>query len=114
MIHYTSELLGMLTIKQGERKYKIQIRRGNCLAVFLYVYKIENPSDPKRPWMHQLFTFYNDESHLKRCIKNRGCMFDDKVVSIRLNVYYKESMTLLKHMARCGYKVTCYYKEPKK
>lgn len=115
MITYTSEMLGTLTIRHDERRYRIQIRRGNCLAVFIHERKIEEwEAGYKRGRVvHSLYLFYNDEQHLKRCIKQFGDMFDDEVVSIRLNTYYKESLVLARHMARCGHRVTLYYQEPK-
>ena len=115
MIHYTSERLGTLTIKRGEKKYKIQIRRGgNCLAVFVNVYREENPSDKKHPWVHQLYMFFNDENHIKNIMKEfNNDLLGDDVFRVELNTYYKESMTLIKYMTRCGYHVYAYYKEPK-
>lgn len=38
----------------------------------------------------------------------------DKVTKVKLNLFYKESKTLLKYMVRDGLKVECYYKEPNK
>lgn len=114
MIHYSSERLGTLVIKQGESKYKVQIRRGNCLAVFIYVYKNEkNPEEGK--YIHQLYSFFNDEQHMKNIIKNVDDhkLFGDDVVRVELNTYYKEAMTIAKYMARCGYRTILYYKEPK-
>ena len=115
MISYTSELLGKLTIRQNGRRYGIQIRRGNCLAVFIHVRKMETweKGYEKGRYWHSLYNFFVDEQHLKRCIERCGDMFDDEIVSIRLNTYYKESMTLARYMTRCGHRVTLYYKQPK-
>lgn len=108
MINYTSERLGTLYIKRDGKKYAIQIRRGNCLAVFVYVYR------QNKKWLHQLYNFFNDEEHIKNIIKNcNGDLFDDEVVSVELNTYYyKDVMKLIKHMAKCKYNINCYYKEP--
>ena len=116
MVHYTSELLGVLKIRQGENCFKIQIRRGgNCLAVFIHERKMEEwETGYKRGRViHSLYLFYNDARHIERIIKQFGDMLDDEVVSVRLNTYYKESFTLARYMTRCGHKVTLYYKEPK-
>ena len=116
MVHYTSELLGVLKIRQGENCFKIEIRRGgNCLAVLIHVRKMVEgePGYKKGLYMHSLYVFYNNEEHIKRCIKEYGDMLDDEVVSVRLNTYYKESFVLARYMTRCGHKVTLYYKEPK-
>lgn len=123
-LNYYPTMLGTLVIKQpkyenGEHvadkngkplynKYKIQIRQGNCLAVFIYAYKKEGQ------WWHQLYTFFNDEQHVKNIIKNCDHLFSDEVVSIELNMYYKESKKLLNLLIKAGYKVTCYYEQPKK
>lgn len=111
MIHYTSEVLGELVIREDGKKFKISIRRGgNCLAVFIYAYK----KDGK--WWHQLWSFFDDVTHIKRMITNRDGRVWDKdldVVRVRLNTYYKESMTIAKYMAKSGYKTELYYKEIK-
>ena len=114
MISYTSEVLGELVIRENNEKYKISIRRGNCLAVFIYAYK----KDGK--WWHQLWSFFNDVTHIKCMMTNRDGRVWDKdldVIRVRLNAYYKESMTIAKYMAKSGYKTELYYevqKEEKK
>lgn len=35
-IRYNKNVMGTITIKQGENKFKVQIRQGNCLAVFIF------------------------------------------------------------------------------
>lgn len=125
-IIYNSNVMGIVTIAQQRkdedkpRKYKIQIRQGNCLAVFLYVYKKENPEDPKKCWVHQLVNFLGDEQHLKNIVKEQKTdvfawmLSADWIDKIELNLYYKESNTLLKYMVRDGLKVQCYYKKEDK
>ena len=140
-IQYNGTTIGRLTICQARReknddgkyvevkdekgrtvynKYPIQIRDGNCMAIFLHIYKQEKPEDPERPWVHSLQSVIIDEQHLKNVIKDRkeGSVFEyilnGKLKNIRLNIYYKNMLTLAKYMTRDGLKVTCYYKEPKK
>jgi len=125
MLHYYSSKLGTITIVQQRgdevkpRKFKIDIRQGNCLAVFVYVYKEEHPQNPKLPWVHQLVTYFNDERSLKYSIKCNGekpfenIFSAKKIEKVRLNLFYKESKVLLKYMVRNGLKVECYYKEEK-
>ena len=140
-IQYNGTTIGTLTLCQAKRvknengeyvevkdekgrtvynKFPIQIRYGNCLAIFLHIYKKENPENPERPWVHQLQSFIIDEDHLKNVIKDRkdGNVFEyilnGKLKNIRLNIYYKDMLTLARYMTRDGLKVTCYYKEPKK
>lgn len=101
------------------KKFPIQIRDSNCMATFLHVYKEKEPLDPKRPWIHVLVMFFMDEQHLKRCLKSDGreqtfeSIFGGKLKNIRLNIYYKNMLTLAKYMIRDGLKVTCYYQKPK-
>lgn len=140
-IQYNGTVIGRLTLCQARReksddgkyvevkdekgrtvynKFPIQIRYGNCLAIFLHIYKKENPENPERPWVHQLQSFIIDEDHLKNVIKARkdGNVFEyilnGKPKNIRLNIYYKDMLTLARYMTRDGLRVTCYYKEPKK
>ena len=120
---YNSTTIGKLTIEQefgGERhRFNLQIRQGNCLAVIIYVRKAtpeELEKNPDGKWYHQLHMFYANEQHLKNIMKDYGKALDemDKVIKCELNMYYKENYTLLKYFVKSGYKVTCYYKEPKK
>ena len=105
--------------RQVYNKFKIQIRASNCMACFLHISKIDNPKNPKMCWRHQLVAFFADERHLKNCMKDykkdafKG-IFSGELRNIKLNIYYKEMLTLAKYMARDGLNVTCYYKEPKK
>ena len=115
MIHYNGTKLGELVIRQNGKRFKIEIRQGNCLAVFVHIRKLKEGDEGYKRGMyrHTLYMFFGDETHLKRCCKEmKGDLFGDEVVSVKLNIYYKESMTLLKYMARCGYRTEAYYKKP--
>lgn len=137
---YTGTTIGTLTLcqpvreKQGDQyvekkdekgrtvynKFDIQIRASNCLMCAIEVHKVDNPANPKMCWRHTLVSFFADEQHLKNCRKDykEGCfftgLFSGELRNIKLNIYYKEMLTLAKYMTRDGLKVTCYYKEPKK
>lgn len=101
--------MGTITIKQGENKFKIQIRQGNCLAVFIRVGKQDDGT-----YLHTLMQFFSNEEHLKRICKSvdngeeKAPIFYD-VKNMKLNMRYKECATLLKHLVK-HYKITCYYK----
>ena len=104
--------------RNGEsHKFEIQIREGNCLAVFLYVYKNEHPTDPSKPWVHQLVNFLSDTQHLRNIVKSQKkdvfsyILSADSIESVKLNLFYKESNTLLKYMVKDGLTVECFYKE---
>lgn len=109
---YWEHRMGTLTIHQKQNEkvktFKINIYMGNCLAVMLYEKKDENGEE-----MYQLYNFFIDENDLKRRFKGCHKLIWDEVVSIRLNLYYKECQTLLKYFTKEGHKVICYYKEPK-
>ena len=125
-VRYFKTTIGTFTVVQqneGEdtpRRYKIQIRQGNCLAVFLNVRKVEDAPDPAKPWYHDMICFFVDDAHIKRCFKGYKSgdrfksIFAGKITNIKLNMFYKENTTLLKHFVRDGYRVQCYYKEVKK
>ena len=103
MITYTEELLGKIQIKQKENVFNIEIRRGNCLAVFIHIGKNKNSEI-----IHTLYNFFADEKHIKNIIKHDKKVIYDEVLEINLNMFYKESYTLLKYFLESGYKVLCY------
>ena len=122
-LRYSGVTMGTVTIRQQKEMedetkrdltFKIQIRQGNCLGVLIHVRKNPDSKGKDDRYIHTLYSFFGDEQHLKNMMKNEGRIFWDEVVSIRLNMYYKECATMLKYMTRAGHKVTCYYKEPKK
>lgn len=121
-IHYSGKTIGTFTLVQKRqdeekpRKYNIQIRKSNCLMCAIHVYKFDNPDNPKLCWRHELVCVFMDEPHLKRCLKDEhfSSYFYGEVTNIKLNIYHKEMMTLLKYLVRDGLKVKCYYKEDKK
>lgn len=125
-INYSGTTMGTFTLVQKRddeatpRKYKIQLRKSNCLACFMHIAKIENKENPKMCWRHTLVMFFADEQHLKNCMKEEGRdnfferVFDGKLENIKLNLYHKECNTLLKYMVRDGLEVKCYYKEDNK
>lgn len=116
MLRYNATTIGTIKVKQElnnlSHTMTLQIRQGNCLAVVIWERKAtaeENAENPKAKYFHELYTFYADEQHLKNILKNEGQVLFDKVLSIKLNMYFKECSTLLKYFVRSGYKVTCYY-----
>lgn len=119
---YNGTTIGKIVIEQGfkdepKQRFTLQIRQGNCLAVVIHVRKSTKEELAKHPgakYYHSLYTFFGDEQHLKNMLKNEGTVLFDDVVSIELNMFYKENYTLLKYFVKSGYKVKCYYKEPQK
>lgn len=104
-------------ITYGEVKVKnhdgricnVKIHWANALCAFVYHYKDENGVK-----MAQLWNFLVDTQHIKNIMKEFKTLLGEDVVSVKLNVYYKEAQQLVKPMAQSGYKVSVYYKEPKK
>lgn len=121
MLRYNGTTIGTIVIKQHhgdeDYKYKLQIRQGNCLAVIIWVRKStpeELKKNPEGKWFHSLFTFFADEQHCKNIMKEyKDIMMGEKVIDIKLNLYYKECNTLLKYFVKSGHNVRCYYEEPK-
>ena len=113
-LSYNGTTIGKIVIKQGENKFHLQIRQGNCLAVIINVRKADEEELKEHPdgkCIHTLYTFYADEQHLKNMLKEYGNVLADEVVSIELNMFYKENYTLLKYFVKSGYKVKCCYKD---
>lgn len=102
MINYSKVKLGTLVIDQNGQEFKIQIRQGNCLAVFIYV-RLEDDH-----YMHTLYGFFTDVTHLKNIVKEHEKPFLDEVKKIRLNMRYKECYILLRELVK-HYTVECYY-----
>lgn len=104
---------GEVKVKGADGKHvcNVKIHPANALCAFIYHYKNE-----KGEKMAQLWNFLADTQHVKNIMKNCSdhTLLGTSVVSVKLNVYYKEAQQLVKPMAQSGYKVTCYYKEPKK
>ena len=98
--------MGKLTIRQKGKKCNVNIYSGNALAIFICEYK---QNDEER---YVLYNFFADKKHCDNIIKNhKRLFFDDEVVSIELNLFYKSAQTLLKILVENGYEVRCYYKE---
>ena len=95
------------------KKWKVQYHPANCdLGAFIYHYKNENGVA-----MASLWTFLNDKQHVNNIMKDTcfgGTLFGDEVYKVRLNVYFKQARAIVEACAKSGYKVECYYKEPKR
>ena len=96
--------------KTDNRLVTVKIHWANALCAFIHHYKNE-----KGEKMVQLISFFADEQHIKNCEKSYGDPLDifmGEIVSVKLNLFYKESRTLLKHIVK-HHEVKCYYKEEK-
>lgn len=100
--------MGKLTVRQKGKKFNVNIYSGNALAIFICEYK-QNDEE-----IYVMYNFFADKKHCDNIIKNhKRLFFDDEVVSIELNLFYKKSaQTLLKILVENGYEVRCYYKKP--
>ena len=95
--------------KETSKKFDINIYKGNCLAIFINEYKDAETSED----MYTLYTFFSDKKHVSNILKDNKKLFWDEVVSIELNLFFKDARTLLDIFVKQGYKVKCYYKEIK-
>lgn len=114
MIRYDSTTIGTMVLKQGGKRFKLQIRKGNCLAVIIYVRKLtenEMIENTGSKYMHTLYDFYLDGKHLSKRLKKEGDVLGKDIVDVELNLFYEESQTLLKYFVKSGHKIKCYYKE---
>jgi hypothetical protein len=93
----------------GSKICTVKIHPANALCAFIHHYKAETGEK-----MAQLWNFLGDKQHIKNIMKQYPTLLGEDVVSVKLNVYYENARTLIEPMCKSGYKVTCYYKEPKK
>lgn len=112
-VNYNIEY-GTIKVKSAADEKKllpVKIHQMNGLAAFIYHYK-----DDDGQKMAQLWMFLGDMQHVNNIMKNSDdhTLLGTSVVSCKLNVYYKEARQLIEPMCKSGYKVECYYKEPKK
>ena len=103
---------GEVKVKSYDWKstFKVKIHYANCLCAFIRHYKNVNGVRMASLWM-----FISDVATANRIIKDSAdhTLLGTDVVSVKLNVYYKEARELIVPMCKSGYKVSCYYKEPK-
>ena len=93
-------------------KWKVKYHPANCdLGAFICHTKNE-----KGEKVAVLWTFLDDAQHVKNIMKDSSDhkLFGDSVDKVKLNVYYKQARAIIEACAKSGYKVSCYYKEPKK
>lgn len=91
-------------------KWKVKYHPANCeYGAFIYHYKKEDGTK-----MASLWSFLDDKQHVRNIMKNEGNLLGNNVDKVKLNVYYKEARAIIEACAKSGYKVECYYKEPKK
>ena len=89
---------------------KVNIYNANCLGALIYEFK-ENDKE-----MYDFFGFWNDITHLKRClglVKDYDNLYKDKIIKIKLNAFYEENLVIAKYFAKANFKVELYYKEIK-
>lgn len=103
---------GELTLTQEQdgqqRNYKINIYWCNGLAAFIHEYKKEDGTE-----MCQLLTFFDNKKHVENLIKDKVKLFIGKLSKISLNMWYEDNQHVLNYFLKMGYRVQCYYKEPK-
>lgn len=106
---------GSIKVKSAADEKKlvtIKFHPANC-ACGAFIHHCKDSNGVKKA---ALFSFLDDEKHIRNIMKN-SCdhtLLGGSVVSVRLNVYYKQARMIVEACAKSGYKVQCYYKEPKK
>lgn len=113
-VNYNIEY-GSIKVKSASDEKKlvtVKFHPANCeVGAFIYHYTDQNGTK-----MAQLWNFLVDKQHIRNIMKNTSdhTLLGTSVVSVRLNVYYKQARMIVEECAKSGYKVECYYKEPKK
>lgn len=98
-------VMGELTLKQGENKFKIHICASNAVCAFIYKHK-----DEKGDEWYDLQGFLADKKHVDNLIKNKVELFYGEVTKVKLNLAYDNCKEILRYFTRMGVKVECYYK----
>lgn len=98
-----SDKMGKITIKQKETTFYVNIYTGNALAIFISEFELDGEEH------FFLYNFFADKAHCDNIIKNSKRLFTDEVVSIELNLCYKNAQKLLDIFVKNGYRVLCYY-----
>ena len=123
-INYSGITIATMTLKQTHKndgktyRYRLEMRRANCLCCIISVTKNEKKEGEKQTWTHQLMFFAGDETHMKRICNAekegglKGCFWGE-LENIKFNLYYEECRKLIKYFTQAGYKVTAFWKEPK-
>ncbi len=96
--------MGHFTLTQGESKYQIWFCHANALCAMMYFYD-ETDKDGNKTPMVQVYAFFNDMAHAKRCVKDgffEGCS-DFHFVAKELD---SQMWRLVKLLADNGIKVT--------
>lgn len=84
------EKVGEATFEQKGKEYTISLYKGNAFLIFINEYK-ETDSEGVEHNMYNLYSFFCDEAHAKRCLgltKGTDNMFNDeycRLTKIRLN-----------------------------
>lgn len=105
--------MGKMVIEQQsmkdekKRRFTITICEANCMAAFIHISKNDEGKT-----LHTLYMFLGDKTHARNIVKDYGTLFADKVISIELNMAFRESKQLLDVLVKDGHKVKCYYKKP--
>ena len=89
MIRYDSTTIGTMVLKQGGKRFKLQIRKGKCLAVIIYVRKLtdeEMLENQGSKYMHTLYDFYLDGKHLSKRLKKEGDVLGKDIVDVEFDL----------------------------
>lgn len=103
MLVYSNDIVGNVIIKHNGYTSNLEMRLGNVLAVFISEGIDENGEIRK-----YLYTFFEDEKHLKNMKREGFKPFAGDEVKIRLNMKYKENYKVLKYLVEY-YNIECYF-----
>lgn len=78
------EKVGEAVIRQGEKKYRLNLYQGNAFLIFLSEWEEDGVGK------YQLWSFFADKEHAKNCLglkKGHDSIFDEgnELIKVRLN-----------------------------
>ena len=98
--------IGKLEIKQGEKKFDIDVYRGNALAIFINEWKNEEGKDV---WM--MYNFFCDKDHFRNCTKDKTWNYAEEWVKLTLWEVPNDFWIILKDLAKRGVTIEIRRKE---
>lgn len=106
------------------KRVRVNFYGANCLGALIHDFKEVDKETGKIREMYDFVGFWNDLHHLYRCLgleksyhqwsrttKTYSNIYKNELVSVHLNIFYREMIAVAKAFAKAGFKVHVYYKE---
>ena len=89
--------IGQLDIRQDEREFKIDVYKGNALAIFINEWK-----DEKGVERYSMYNFFCDKEHFKNCTKDKTWNYASEWIKLTLWEVPNDFWVILKDLAKRG------------